>query len=127
MKIEKAIYEGYLWMSDATYPLIIDEEEYEIELNDLGNPFIIEGFLFNRNKNESISIKYVDGAYLTQTYDLNKIASDTVKEEIKFVPNRMPKIKALKFIQYWRPSPDEFCENMEVLQAKELIFVGFEK
>lgn len=122
MKIVKAKYEGYLWMSDAQSPRVIDNEEFDLELPDEANPFIVEGQLFNREEGISISIKYVDGKYLCKEYSVgNQTACDTKV----FYANRMEG-KKLRFFQYWRDAANDLCEGMPVLQPAELVFVGFE-
>lgn len=120
MKIEKSKYQGYLWYSDKKEPQVLNNEVFELEIADSSNPFVIEGQLFDGKK--SISIKYVDGKYIVNTYDLD--ALDGVMQEQKFYSHRMDG-KQLKFRQIWKEQPDELCEGMQVLQPAELIFVGF--
>ena len=121
MKIEKSKYEGYLWYSDKCTPDVKMGEEFEIELNEDTNPFIVEGQLFDGKK--SISLKYVDGKYLVKKYNLDELNGIETTEQT-FHAHRMDN-KKLKFKQYWRPQPDELCEGMRVLQPEELVFVGF--
>ncbi len=120
MKIEKSKYQGYLWYSDKKEPQVLNNEVFELEIADNANPFVIEGLLFDGQK--SINIKYVDGKYIVNTYDLN--ALDGVMQEQKFYSHRMDG-KQLKFRQIWKEQPDELCEGMQVLQPAELVFVGF--
>lgn len=123
MKIEKSKYQGYLWYSDQKEPKVIDNKEFELEISDNENPFIVEGQLFDGIN--SISIKYVDGSYIVNKYkvkDEDYNSPNTVKE---FLPNRMAGVEKLRFLEYWRPQKDSLCEDMEVLQPAELVFVGF--
>jgi CRISPR type III-associated protein (TIGR04423 family) len=120
MKIEKSKYQGYLWYSDNKEPQVLNNEVFELEIADNANPFVIEGQLFDGQK--SISIKYVDGKYIVNTYDLNTL--DGVMQEQTFHSHRMEG-KLLKFIQIWKNQSDELCEGMQVLQPAELVFVGF--
>lgn len=120
MKIEKSKYQGYLWYSDKKEPQVLNNEVFELEIADSSNPFVIEGQLFDGQK--SISIKYVDGKYIVNTYDLD--ALDGVMQEQKFYSHRVDG-KQLKFRQIWKEQPDELCEGMQVLQPAELFFVGF--
>lgn len=122
MKIEKSKYRGYLWYSNAKEPQILDNEEFELEISDDKNPFIIEGQLYDGEK--SISIKYVDGEYIQKIYKMSEMKGSI--QEQTFYSNRM-KDKQLVFVQYWREESDELCEGMKVLQPKELVFVGFSK
>lgn len=120
MKIEKSKYQGYLWYSDKKEPQVLNNEVFELQIADDANPFVIEGQLYDGMK--SISIKYVDGKYIVNTYDLN--ALDGEIQEQMFHSHRMEG-KLLKFKQIWKKQPDELCENMHVLQPAELVFVGF--
>ena len=121
MKIEKSIYQGYLWYSDQKAPQVLNNEVFELESADSSNPFIVEGQLFDGQK--SISIKYVDGKYLVKEYILDDL-SNCEKVEQVFHSYRMDG-EQLKFNLYWREVEDDLCEGMKVLQPAELVFVGF--
>lgn len=124
MKINKSIYQGYLWYSGSNEPQVLLDEEFEKEISNNDNPFIIEGQLFD-GKN-SISIKYVDGEYIVNQYTVQPDDFNNVDVEMReFFANRMKGVKKLQFLQYWRVDSDTNCEDMEVLQPKELVFVGF--
>ena len=123
MKIEKSKYQGYLWYSDKSTPQPINNEEFELEIADDENPFIIEGQLYDENRKKSISIKYVDGKYLFKEYDMVKQNGVEMTEQV-FYSHRMDG-RQLKFNQYWRPEKDDQCCDMNVLQPAELVFVGF--
>lgn len=56
MNIEKSIYEGYIWRSDANKPQIVNGE-FELDEPDVENPFIVEGMLYDATRCLSISIK----------------------------------------------------------------------
>lgn len=120
MKIEKSKYQGYLWYSDNKEPQVLNNEVFELEIANSTNPFIIEGQLYDGKKN--ISIKYVGGKYLFNTYNLDDIDGEMQKQI--FYSHRMAGRK-LYFKQYWKPVNDEQCEGMQVLQPAELVFVGF--
>ena len=95
MKIEKSIYQGYLWYSDQKAPQVLNNEVFELEIADSSNPFIVEGQLFDGQKVEQVFHSYrMDG-------------------------------EQLKFNLYWREVEDDLCEGMKVLQPAELVFVGF--
>ena len=126
-RIEKGIYQGYIWYSDQTKPEVYDDEYFDgIELDDNKNPFIIEAQMYETEKEVSYGVKYVDGGYICKKYVLtdDDLANITRKE---FYPNRMDKItgKKLVFKQCWKAEGDPMCEGMEVLQPAELVFVGF--
>lgn len=131
MKIDKAKYQGYLWYSDKTSPTIIDGD-FELEIDDPANPFIVEGQLWDEKGQTSISIKYVDGSYICRKYDLNSADSrekpgSVEWTEVTYLPNRMSGVNLLKFRQYWRAEEDPLCCGMPVLKPAELVFTGFEK
>lgn len=123
MKIEKSKYQGYLWYSDQTRPQVLHDEEFELDIPDNQNPFIIEGQLYDGER--SISIKYIDGKYVEKRYVLAEFDGVECSER-SFFANQMAGYK-LKFRQYWRPQADPLCEDMEVLQAAEQVFTGLEK
>lgn len=120
MKIEKSKYEGYIWYSDQQNPRVLCAEDFELDVSNESNPFIIEGHLYDGKK--SISIKYADGKYIVKQYLLEELSGEI--EELSFVSHRMNG-RILEFKQYWREENDVLCSGMPVLQAKELVFVGF--
>lgn len=125
MKISNSKYTGYIWYSDQNKPKLFNNEDPNIDIEDNINPFIIEGQLFDGTK--SISIKYVDGKYCVKEYILSDMKGEV--KDLIFYANRMGEKRQLKFKQYWREDDendeDALCENMKVLQPKELVFVGF--
>ena len=57
-------YEGYLWMSNKQRPEVFHpESQVDPTLFTKKNPFIVEGYLFNKQSGLSLSIKYIDGQY----------------------------------------------------------------
>ncbi len=121
MKIEKSTYQGYLWYSDEKQPQVFDNKAFELEIADAANPFIIEGQLYDGKK--SVSIKYVDGKYTVKSYETDRLEGEA--QEQVFHSHRMDG-KRLKFKQFWKEQPDGLCEDMQVLQPAELVFVGFD-
>lgn len=121
MKIEKRKYQGYIWYSNANKPeLLLGNEEWERELDELANPFIIEGQLWDDASRTSISIKYVDGQYIVKSYQLEE-AYDLVE----FIPHKMPSVSRLLFARCWKPIIDKNCSNFETLVLDRIIFKGF--
>jgi len=130
----KAVYQGYLWPSNQTEPIICDSaKSLEQEVADYysqkhiqsvpdfskKNPFIVEGFL--KNDLFSISIKYADGRYYIQKFsDL----SYNEEELITFHSHRMDN-RLLQFYQNWISETDDYCNGYDVLRPAEYIFVGF--
>lgn len=127
MKIEKSIYDGYIWYSDESNPKVFQDEEFEFDTDKIENPFIIEGQLYDDQKKISYSIKFVDGKYVCKKYEVESTDFNKKDVEIKtFHANRMDDLK-LQFLQYWKEEDDELCEGMKVLQPAELVFIGFVK
>jgi CRISPR type III-associated protein (TIGR04423 family) len=124
-EIKKAKYLGYVWYSDANEPVVILNEEYENDLDENKNPFIIEGFLVNEADHTSISIKYVDGQYIARATDLEGIVNATDKEYIASSRFDKWKIKALTFKQCWSEVKESGCLDMPVLEPTNLVFTGF--
>ncbi len=126
MKIEKSKYQGYIWYSNKKEPRVFNNEEFELEIANNENPFIVEGQIYDNENRISISIKYVDGKYIVNKYEVKDEDfkhPNVVRRE--FLPNRMDKVEKLCFLEYWKPQEDSLCENMKVLQPAELVFIGF--
>lgn len=123
----KGTFEGYLWWSDQKYPEVHTKEKpkTDLVLNQDKNPFIIEGQLYDSQKDYSVSIKYVDGKYIVNEYD---VKTDFVGEVVNhsYRGNKMEG-RNLLFKELWEPEKDPLCENMKVLKATKVAFVGFEK
>lgn len=123
---QNLIYEGYLWPSDKSEPLVCNNENLKgiVNVSDyLTNPFIVEGFLYSRSDNTSFTIKYTDGEYFIRQYSDITVDKKNVKT---YLSNRMNDRK-LRFLQNWIAVPDGNCCGFEVLQPSEVVFVGFEK
>lgn len=126
----KGYYEGYLWWSDATKPDIVSPDKLtEKNLISDDNPFIVEGELYDKVKGESITIRYVDGRYIVNTFKveashLNGSDHATLKE---YFAQRMPHVQKLRYLQLWKAEKDSLCEGMETLCPSNLVFIGFVK
>ncbi len=120
-----ARYEGYLWWSNSQEPMSYQNESVPIWPTEKDNPFIVEGNLFDKSNHLSYSIRFVDGKYIVNRFDLNEL-KDTEFIFKSYLPNRFPSaIKKLCFKEFWRSVPDEFCEGMPVLKPAENVFIGF--
>lgn len=135
-KIEKNIYTGYLWYSNSKTPQIFVEEEFEATLNDDILPFVVEGRLWCKNNNTSISISYIDGSYIIDAVEVNQnIQNGTATATVElYIPHHriMPlmadkglKDTQLKFLRFWDEINDPLCEDYCVLEPGKLVFVGF--
>ena len=126
-KIDKARYEGYVWMSDRQEPSVIHpDEEFEMTLCDEDNPFVVEGNLWDAAAEVSIMIKYVDGKYIVRRTEVtDECMKNATRKE--FLPHRIKGVKKLLFLQCWNEEKDPLCENMVTLQPGKLVFMGFIK
>lgn len=123
----EALYEGYIWMSDKSEPTVYINKKVDQSLFDSANPFVIEAQLYDGDNGLSYSMKFVDGELNIYRFEVKDTDFNSKEnKDMKFIPNRMDKVSKLKFLQYWIPQPDEFCEKMEVLQPSAFVFVGFE-
>ena len=127
IKINKC--EGYLWWSDQEEPKIYLDEAIDICLDKSKNPFVVEGQLYDKDEKKSYSIKYVDGQYHINIYNVE--ADDFTNKDNEpnsFLSNRMGG-RWLKFLRYWETTEqgDENCEGMKPLVITKNLFVGFEK
>lgn len=120
--IPNLTYEGYVWMSDKEYPIVLNSETYDFS-KIKNNPFIIEALLFNKNENKSIHIQHT-GEYQIFEYDLNGFEESNLVEK-EYLPHRLKDVNKVKFRQIWLPEEDENCAGFEVLKLKAIVFCGF--
>ena len=119
-------YEGYFWYSNATKPevflgAILSKEKFT------NMPFIIEGNLYCKLTNLSISIKHVDGEYLVHSVILNNLP-DRQWEEEDYIAHDLDGISKIRMLQYWEEGePDELLAGMTTLIPAWQAFKGFIK
>ena len=122
-------YEGYLWMSNENKPRVFyPEAEIESQLFNTPSPFVAEGYLFNKKKGVSFSIKYVDGQYLIYRNEVKLSDFDSENTDtVSCLTLRMSSSEILwaKFLRYWQEKPDLECLKMNVLEVEKEVFVGF--
>ena len=135
-------YQGYLWLSDKPTPMVcygdktlqdviseyVQNEGLDGSPLESVNPFVIEGILYDVTNRFSITIKYIDGVHICLSYEnvSKELANENNVILKEFHANRIKGIDILHFLQFWRcENDDELCEGMNVLQPKELVFVGF--
>ncbi len=124
MKIEKSKYQGYIWYSNENTARVFDDDkEFDLNLVDGENPFVVEGFLFDGRK--SISIKFVDGQYVVLQYDVANLPKDDTSVVKKTFQLNDKRDKKMLFHQIWCAEKDALCDGMEVLQPAEFVFMGF--
>ena len=124
--IECAEYQGYVWYSDQKDPEIIDGT-FKTDIMSEENPFIIEAQLFAPRTNHSITVRYVDGEYVVNQYDLSEESVNASDKRIReYMSNRMGG-RVLGFMELWKTEQDPCCENFDVLEPKDFIFIGFRR
>jgi CRISPR type III-associated protein (TIGR04423 family) len=125
-KVPDLAYDGYVWMSDASKPIVLNGDKFDFS-NIQINPFVIEALLFNKEKNISIHIQHT-GHYQISEYDLTALENEgAVLEEKAYLPHRLTEVSKVNFQQVWMEEPDNLCENMPVLKLKAIVFCGFNK
>ena len=138
-KIESAKYQGYLWYSDQRQPEVYlgNTSVAELILDESENPFIVEGNLYDTERQLSISIKFVDGKYIVTRYDLSKASSDeAVSEEYFLTSSRIRQAAGTDkadecgtsiYKRIWKAVPDLLNGGRKVLRPYGLAFAGFRK
>lgn len=128
MNTIKGQYIGYIWWSNAKTPEVYDEAKtIDIVIEDNINPFIIEGMLWDKDNNISVTIKNIDGKCQISSVCVNDFKSNVKFTEKKFIAHRIKNASKLIFRQYWELKPNKDCLNMDVYIPTKLLFVGFEK
>lgn len=122
-KIKNRKYSGYIWMSDERKPIILNNDNFDF-LSIGTNPFIIEALLFSYEENISLSIRHTD-TYQIHEFDLNNLDAESVIEDVEYLPYRLESVDKVCFKQLWVPEEDEYCEGLQVLKIKAIIFTGF--
>lgn len=121
--IPKIKYEGYVWLSNEKYPIVLDKQEYDFtQVKE--NPFIIEALLWNAEEEISIMVRHT-GKYHIQEFKLDELPAGHELVEKVYLPHRLDNVKHVCFKQLWIPEPDALCEGMPVMTMKALIFTGF--
>ena len=132
--IKKAAYQGYIWYSDEQAPKVYDNAEVGFELDDNANPFVIEGQLYDRAEDRSVSIKFIDGKYHINTYSgktgqFNDASGEILtKGDIEhYAPSNRLGLsdKVLYFTRMWRETEDMINDNWKTLCPSGLVFKGF--
>ena len=122
-EIEARYYEGYLWMSDAEEPQIV--ENAIVTLPDEGaNPFVVEGQLYDNAGGISYSIKYVDGQYVIKKYIVTENDKKNPNEIKTYLSNRMGD-RWLRFLRYWEKDTNTDPYEWPVLTQTKNVFIGF--
>lgn len=119
--------EGYLWWSDQQTPQVYQNDALNICLDETTNPFVIEGQLYDKECCKSYSVKYIDGQYIINEFNVEEHDfANPDNEQKDFLSNRMGD-RRLKFLRYWEEKEDENCMGMPVLTFTKNVFVGFKE
>lgn len=117
-------YQGYVWLSNAAKPVVLNSEYHDFSQIGI-NPFVIEALLWCEEDQISVVVRHT-GTYRIHEYDLKSLAPGAELVEKEFLPHRLGSyIKKVKFKQLWLPEQDQNCEGLYVLTMKALIFTGF--
>lgn len=117
-------YEGYVWMSDAKEPKVLNNERFDFE-SIKTNPFVIEALLYSPDEEVSIHVQHT-GDYQMYAYSLKEFSQLEISEK-EYLSHRLKNVSKLKFKQLWLPEADANCEGMEVMTLKAIVFCGFLK
>ena len=122
-EIKNRKYSGYIWMSDAKEPKVLNQEKFDF--SNVGvNPFIIESLLYCEEEKISLTIRHT-GKYHINEIDLNDLPDGAELEDVEYLPHRLKGVDKVCFKQLWIPEEDENCEGWPVLKMKALVFTGF--
>jgi len=116
-------YEGYIQVSDSRIDNVFVKPTSLPKWERLHNNtnYILEMALFNPASNDSILIRQHNSEWLV----LEKKLDGTEPTDSFFtIVENTPK---MKIAQIWEEESNEFCLDMKVLEAKYLMFAGFEK
>ena len=122
-------YEGYIWGSDDSEPVLLQEETFPFETWKKSSSFILEALLYDKTNKVSVFIRHAPGAgkedlQLHEFY-LDPLPEGSLLEPVAYLPHRLKGVEKVCFYQWWEPEKDPNCMDMEVLKMKALIFSGF--
>ncbi|HIP30484.1 MAG TPA: TIGR04423 family type III CRISPR-associated protein, partial [Sulfurospirillum arcachonense] len=114
-------YEGYIQMSDDKIKDVFISSSSLPQWSELHNNinYILEIALFEPSSKKSILIRQQNSEWLVLEKILN---GDEPMDSYFTLTKNTPK---MKIAQIWKEEPNEFCLDMEVLEAKCLMFAGF--
>lgn len=115
-------YSGYIWMSNATAPIVLCNDIIPDDLANGTNPFIVTAELYCPSSKDSFHIQQVGGKTFCSHFEV--LESDFEQQELKIY--KFVGDKKLRFLEYWEEQADEACLGMQTLVFKRRVFVGFE-
>ncbi|GAB6975103.1 TIGR04423 family type III CRISPR-associated protein [Prevotella falsenii] len=126
-------YEGYLWLSDEHHPrTFCPAKLVERELLCGNNPFVVEGYLYNKEKGLSFSIKNIDGKchiYKNEVKPEDIESDNPTIDRVSYLTlcRNNDHARRACFLRYWIPQPDPACLEMNVLEVEKEVFIGFKE
>lgn len=127
---------GFLWRSDNSphEVEIFNGTQKKIDLDASNNPFVVEGQLYDEDNGKSYSIKYMDGGYLLNEYNVKALLEEKIRKEdidireYQYIAAFDKAPGLLHFKEFWREDEeDKQCLPFKPLCPAEFVFVGFSK
>ena len=116
------LYEGYLWLSDQSKPIVYKNETPDFSLLS-SLPFVVEGNLWANDQELSIQIKCIDGIYQIIEFDLSNADEDPLLDVVSYVAHDVG-YPFYSVVEAWEEKEDEFSQ-MTVLTPTWTAFRGF--
>lgn len=121
-------YDGYVWMSDATSPVVLEGGALPGCFAEGRNPFVAEALLWDAEARLSYSVRHVGNETLCHRHEVaeSDFGGGNV-EEVVYASRRMGG-RRLRFLEYWEPRQSGDCpEGMPALEMTKRVFVGFKQ
>lgn len=121
-------YDGYVWMSDATSPVVLEGDALPGCFADGVNPFVVEALLWDAEARLSYSVRHVGNETLCHRYVVAEadFGGGNVEEVVYALRRRDG--RGLRFLEYWEPRQSDGCpEGMPALEMTKRVFVGFKQ
>lgn len=121
-------YDGYVWMSDATAPLVLEGDALPSCLVEGRSPFVVEAQLWDAEAGVSYSVRHVGNETLCHRHEVAASDfADSDVDEIVYASHRMGG-RGLRFLEYWELRQCDDCPSgMPTLEMTRRVFIGFKK
>jgi CRISPR type III-associated protein (TIGR04423 family) len=121
--IPEGNYNGYIWLSNSEEPEMV-KGSLDSAILEKGIPFIVEGFLYDKEKEISIEIRHNGKQHVLTQYNLYETSGYEFPETV-VETHRLAGAKTAKFINVWKEEPDNLCAGMKTLKPFASVFAGF--
>lgn len=120
-------YDGYLWLSNSKFPIEFSGGQLPESFGKVANPFVVEGELWDSENNRSYSIHQAGNMTVCQSFDVkdSDFGNDNGNVDDRVYASHRMEHKGLRFLEYWEPSANDACLDMNTLEMKKRVFVGF--